>query len=599
MEDTKHTSTTDKPIASSQMDKLKGKRYAQTLADFIMRSDTPLTIGLQGEWGTGKTSMMYMIQELLKQKNVATSWVNTWEYSIFRGANETTPAILKGMLEKLKQSCIDEKKWTLKDDSEEKIKRVGRFLGKIANQVVANQTGVNIEEAITADGGAPVASAIAYLKEQISDIINTLLDDTGNEYSRVVFFVDDLDRIPPNDAVEVLEALKNIFDTPRCIYVLAIDYEVVVKGLEGKFGKKTPENEREFRSFFDKIIQVPFSMPTAAYDISEFLGDKFEQLGIDIPSKDLEHYLSIVKNTVGFNPRSLKRYLNSYSLLRSLREIEEEMAGDYDNDAHNDLALFALLGIQISYPSIFRIVMKNPFFWTWTNGFAKKLDVDLDKVREMVAVFEDELKDKTDEIWEKTIYGFCHKHTSSGLPNEYLKSRWDATIDIFNLLRDVLVKDYAKKKDKASFEALENAISNSISFAAITNVDDDVESKVEQKKRDTSRYNFEGKPNLTKGRLAFEIIKRYVEQHPNIDFARLEAVFNKETCGVRDVIMVFEEAATRLNKKQKLDIRHFVKTDDDRIKLTDCDVAVSTQWGQSNIDKIIAIGKTEGFKISN
>ena len=50
-----------------------------------------------------------------------------------------------------------------------------------------------------------------------------------------------------------------------------IDYDIVVKGLESKFGPKTDENEREFRSFFDKIIQVPFSMPTGTYDIENFL----------------------------------------------------------------------------------------------------------------------------------------------------------------------------------------------------------------------------------------------------------------------------------------------------------------------------------------
>ena len=37
--------------------------------------------------------------------------------------------------------------------------------------------------------------------------------------------MDDLDRIPPGDAVEVLEALKNIFDIPNCIFILAIDYD--------------------------------------------------------------------------------------------------------------------------------------------------------------------------------------------------------------------------------------------------------------------------------------------------------------------------------------------------------------------------------------
>jgi hypothetical protein len=41
------------------------------------------------------------------------------------------------------------------------------------------------------------------------------------------------------------------------VFVLAIDYDVVIKGLEPKFGKFSEKNEREFRSFFDKIIQFP------------------------------------------------------------------------------------------------------------------------------------------------------------------------------------------------------------------------------------------------------------------------------------------------------------------------------------------------------
>ena len=54
----------------------------QSFSSFILESDTPLTIGMQGEWGTGKTSLMYMIREKLdsfSEENdaIATSWVNT------------------------------------------------------------------------------------------------------------------------------------------------------------------------------------------------------------------------------------------------------------------------------------------------------------------------------------------------------------------------------------------------------------------------------------------------------------------------------------------------------------------------------------------
>ena len=92
-----------------------------------------------------------------------------------------------------------------------------------------------------------------------------------------MFFIDDLDRIDPPVAVKILELLKNIFDLPRCIFVLAIDYNVVVKGLKSKFGELTAQNEREFRYFFDKIIQLPFTMPMPSYKIDTFLTDKLKK----------------------------------------------------------------------------------------------------------------------------------------------------------------------------------------------------------------------------------------------------------------------------------------------------------------------------------
>lgn len=60
------SSINDTPIQHLAQDDLKTQNYAQALSDFIEKADTPLTIGLQGEWGTGKTSMMYMIKELLE-----------------------------------------------------------------------------------------------------------------------------------------------------------------------------------------------------------------------------------------------------------------------------------------------------------------------------------------------------------------------------------------------------------------------------------------------------------------------------------------------------------------------------------------------------
>ncbi len=446
------SSITDKPISTLNQDLLKVEKYSLALSNFIIRSDTPITVGLQGEWGTGKTSLMSLLLEDFNKKNIACSWVNTWEYSLFRNANETTPGVLRGMLEKLKESCKSRGIWTLKDDTEQKFKSAARFLGGLANQIVANQTGIDVKGAVDGGGSQKSSAEVAEIKALITALIADLIKDPKNPIEKVVFFVDDLDRIPPGDAVEVLEALKNIFDIPNCVFILAIDYDIVVKGLESKFGPKTDENEREFRSFFDKIIQVPFSMPTGTYDIENFLVEKLKSLGTDIQEEEKEMYVKAVKYSIGYNPRSLKRYLNAFSLINHLKEIElddEQPRGD-------DFMLFAVLGIQISYPKIFRLLSQKPNFPEWSKGFGNKFGIEWDAVQEKIKKFGE--SNLIDEEWEQVTWGACQS-------DSYLRARAFSVLELLNMLRD-------KYKD-----TLEDELETAMTFASITSVDDDVETK--------------------------------------------------------------------------------------------------------------------------
>ena len=444
------SSITDKPISSQSEDLLKVEKYSIALSNFIVKSKTPITIGLQGEWGTGKTSLMALLLEDFTEKEIATSWVNTWEYSMFRGAHETTPGVLRGMLEKLKESCEREDKWTLKDKAKVNFTKAASFLGGLANQVISNQTGINLKDAAESGSSAKARAEIAEIKSLISSLIDDLINDPDNSYKKVVFFVDDLDRIPPSDAVEVLESLKNLFDIPHCVFILAIDYEIVVKGLENKFGKKTEENEREFRSFFDKIIQVPFSMPTGTYDIENFLIEQLKTIGVEIDEEQGELYAKTVRLTIGYNPRSLKRYLNSFSLINTLKEVDDE------NAIGDDYMLFALLGIQISYPKIFRLMTQKPDFTKWDKAFANKCSIEWEEIQEKLIKFGD--NSLVDEVWEQVAWGSCQN-------DPYMKSKVFSVLELLNLLR------YKFK------ENLEDEILDAMTFASITSVDDDIETK--------------------------------------------------------------------------------------------------------------------------
>ena len=320
-------------------------------------------------------------------------------------------------------------------------------------------TFANVAKNIKISGNELSGELISVPYLNLTDKIMFITKIDGVE--KVVFFVDDLDRIPPTDAVEVLESLKNIFDIPNCIFIIAIDYEVVVKGLEGKFGPKTKENEREFRYFFDKIIQVPFTMPVGAYDITSFLKEKLKKLSVDIEDEKVSLVTKIVGYTVGNNPRSLKRYLNTFSLINQI--IEDDDENDKDNE--NIILLFAVLGIQISYPKIFRILTQNANFLFWDKEFGNKIGIDLDKAKEdLKKVGESEL---TDEAWEQVIWGFCQT-------DPFLKVKCISILELLNFLREITKDEIGKKWEENS---LHDQLSSVLEFAAITNVDDDLATK--------------------------------------------------------------------------------------------------------------------------
>lgn len=540
------TSITDRPITKGGENLLGIESYAEALSDFIMYSATPLTIGMQGEWGTGKTSLMNIIRENLEnnKNSLATAWVNTWEFSLFKEANEITPTVLKGLLENLILHCKEKGYW----NSDEKwevakktfvkgLKVVGTFAAKVAvNKTTGQDVDINFDK-------ASLKSEVAELKDEIQKVINLIIKSDKNPLNKVVFFIDDLDRIEPNVAVEILEAMKNIFDIENCVFVVAIDYEVVIKGLVKKFGEKTEKNEREFRSFFDKIIQVPFSMPINDYKIEGLIDEKLKDLGLDISKKLKNEYVEISKFTVGYIPRSIKRHINTFSLLRKIKSFSSS-SENKDNE-EEDFALFALIGLQIAFPQIYRLISKDPDFANWDEQFASDINI------EYTDNLPFENNELFDETWEKILWIFCQKDI-------YLKSRTSQISEALNLLRKVLGRN------------TEEAISNSLSFSSMTNVDDDMEVRQKKAYSKTIFENWNDYYNSKKDTyssvildLAKELILRFEKDIENI-YVKYTPTFVAFKNGSRNL------SSVRLQKSGvKLEINNFgnIFNDDKYIKI--------------------------------
>lgn len=458
------TSIIDQPITTNDKDLFQITPYKEALCEFIRGADTPMTIALQGEWGSGKTSLMHQIRETLAKGGDDTKffsvWINTWQHMLLSDVESSVCGIMKNIVAQIGKNA--------KSDNSKKTAVFTRFLIKTAVRTLTNTAGsfVGIKDA----GDDALKSFreeyekrddfgdsdIAELKKSVGKLIDDVLSDVGRD-KKFLFFIDDLDRIDPPVAVNVLEILKNVFDLENCIFILAIDYDVVIKGLKPKYGELTSKNEREFRSFFDKIIQLPFSMPVKAYKIGEFLVEALQGIGyLDLKGNNPEslklrdEITMIAQTSVGTNPRALKRLTNTLSLIQIIARRTHSKDDDQQL-ANQKLLNFALVCMQICYPAVYNVLLVYPNFIAWDDALAQKLQ--LEPLAEGVA---ERLKHTSefDDAWEQILYRLCSS-------DYYLASRVFEISALLNRIRT----DMVPKEDDLGV-----AIESVIKLSSVTNV---------------------------------------------------------------------------------------------------------------------------------
>ncbi len=375
----------DKPVASITEDLFNVEVYVNALCSFIKNCDTPMTISIQGDWGSGKTSMMNMMKANM-QGTVWPIWFNTWQFSQFDMGNSLAFSMMDVILKGL--DCeVDVRK-----------KIISGLVG-FGKRVVRNVSDYTLGGELTSvisnsfDGGSSevdYASEISELKDKFVDAVKSKLDKEHKD--RVVIFVDDLDRLQPAKAVELLEVLKLFLDCDQCVFVLAVDYEVVTSGIKQKFGNDV--SEEKGKSFFDKIIQLPFKMPVASYDIHKYVKGMMEKIHASTDDNEVDLFYNLIQTSVGFNPRSMKRLFNTYELL----DIVTESTVANIDEAVRKRILFAIICSQMCYEKLYLYLTSTRID---EDTFTSLINPDtLDStLREIYGVMsEDERNDEVDKL---------------------------------------------------------------------------------------------------------------------------------------------------------------------------------------------------------
>jgi hypothetical protein len=338
--------------------------YAEALADFIHECESPMSIGIQGDWGIGRTSLMNMLRGngderssgLLDAGLCKAISLDSWPYSQFDQEHNMAVACLYALTRDLGQALenepgIDPTELQARlEAASHRLTIVMQFIRELAQGIAGDGQSAN--------SYIDISAQMLRFKKEFEMLV--ALWTGGDETRRIVIFVDDLDRIRPALALEVLEAIKNFIDVQGCVFVMTLDYEVVQRGMVEKLGRDLQKTSG--KALFDKMIQLPFVVPTTSYQLDEYIIDLLSKAGLPCV-KNNEHdvenrqfFLDITRFTVGRNPRGIKRVVNYTNLLEN---IHRHNSGRDTTDAECKI-LFALVSMQIAWPELFQYFIRDP-----------------------------------------------------------------------------------------------------------------------------------------------------------------------------------------------------------------------------------------------
>jgi predicted KAP-like P-loop ATPase len=307
--------------------------YSKTLSTIIINSQPRFTLGIYGGWGTGKTTLMEMIEcQLENDKNIVTIWFDAWRYE-----NEELSAlvplvrtIILHLEDYVKKMEVEKnpKKGAIKNLAN-KFKKVGdAILENSKANVEAGSSGAkasfetDIGKAMDhyKSGGfffktkADQSRVYFYkhISDHVKDELKRIRKDKETENLKIVIFIDDLDRCTPERALEILESIKTFFDITGIIFVIGIDPSTIDPIIKTKYGEHSKINGMKY---LQKIVQLPYPIPlwnppSLSDTITNMIKDT--HLPKNIIEKVLETKMKelIIKATE-LNPRDVKRFINS------------------------------------------------------------------------------------------------------------------------------------------------------------------------------------------------------------------------------------------------------------------------------------------------
>jgi len=313
------------------------KKYAENLTEILHNLDKSVTLSINSEWGTVKTTFVNSwIDSLDDSDRIATFKINAWEDDYF---DNPIYSILNSIKDRYKNK---------NDLNSEQYKAAFRHIALSAATVLSGGW-LNFHdlknEVKEADDFINIFNEMESVTSIRSKIMKLLKELRGNK--KVFFFIDELDRANPSYVLDLLESIKHFFAIPEVHFIILTDRKQLNNIIINKYGETATDG-----GFYKKLIDIEFNLNEI--DINryyDFLIDSnnFREYQV---FKKTENYIRSIIIKKQLSLRLIDKLLLNLSLVLPLLEKDDFMnnlriLGGYEEGV-SDLILSILLVVKVN-----------------------------------------------------------------------------------------------------------------------------------------------------------------------------------------------------------------------------------------------------------